>query len=118
MTPEELKARTKRFALNILILSESIPRTTAGRAMAARLIRAGTSVAANYRAACVARSRAEFAAKIGLVCEEADESTFWLELLIESGTLKNEEVARLLRESMELTCIMLASRKKVAERRF
>jgi four helix bundle protein len=118
MTPEEMKARTKRFARDILKVSESIPKTTAGRAMTSQLIRSGTSVAANYRAACLARSRAEFGSKIGIVLEEADESVFWLELLIESGTLRNAEVARLRKEGSELTSIMLASRKKVAERRF
>jgi four helix bundle protein len=118
MTPDELKARTKRFALEILKMSESIPKTLAGRTMAGQLIRAATSVAANYRAACYARSRAEFASKIGVVLEEADESTFWLELLQESGILCSPELKRLSKEAGELTSIMAASRKKVTDRRF
>ena len=118
MTPEELKRRTKRFALDILKLSDTIPKSTAGRAIASQLIRSATSVAANYRAVCLARSRAEFGSKLGVVVEEADESTFWLEILIESGLLEAPATRRLLRESGEKTRIMLASRRKVAERHF
>ena len=118
MTPEELKTRTKRFALDILKLSDSIPKNTSGRAIASQLIRSATSVAANYRAVCLARSRAEFGSKLGVVVEEADESTFWLEILIESGLLESQAARRLRRESEEITRIMFASRKKVAERHF
>lgn len=118
MTPEELKARTKRFALDILSLCDSIPRTISGRAIANQLVRAGTSVAANYRAACLARSRAEFGSKIGIVLEEADESAFWLELLSDSKMLRAAELVRLQRKALEIRNIMYASRKKVAERKF
>ena len=118
MTPEELKGRTKRFALDVLRLCDSIPRTISGRAIANQLVRAGTSVAANYRAACLARSRADFGAKIGIVLEEADESAFWLELLSDSKMLQSAELARLQREALEIKSIMYASRKKVCERRF
>ena len=76
MTPEGMKARTKRFALEVLKMSESIPKTTAGRAITSQLIRAGTSVGANYQAACLARSRAEFGSKIGIVLEEAMRAPF------------------------------------------
>lgn len=81
-------------------------------------VRAGTSVAANYLAACLARSRAEFRAKIGLVLEEADETAFWLELLNDSKVIQHPEVSRLQREATEVRRIMYASRKKVAERKF
>jgi len=83
----ELRDRTKRFALRILKLCDSLPKTDAARTIGRQLLRCGTSVAANYRAVGRARSRAEFVAKIGVVIEEADESTFWLELLVESGIM-------------------------------
>src|SRR5262249_28331356 len=92
MTSDELKGRTKRFAVTVLKLSDEFPKSIAGRVVANQLIRAATSVAANYRAACRARSRAEFASKIGNVEEEADESAFWLELSNEAGLLKKEIV--------------------------
>ena len=109
----DLKARTKRFALRVMILVDVIPRTIQGRAIAKQIIRSATSVAANYRAACRARSRAEFIAKIGVVEEEADESCFWLELIIDSGLLPEERIRPLLGEAGELVAIMAASRKSV-----
>src|SRR6476469_8464034 len=81
----DLKRRTKAFALRILKLVDALPKTTAGRALASQIVRSGTSVAANYRAACRAKSPADFIAKMGIVEEEADETLFWLELLVESG---------------------------------
>src|SRR6266571_6754173 len=84
----DLKARTKQFALRVIKLVDALPRTIQGRAVANQIIRSATSVAANYRAACRARSRAEFIAKIGVVEEEADESAFWMELIIEGELLK------------------------------
>lgn len=111
MNPNELKTRTKAFALRIISLTEAIPRTTAGRAIAAQIVRSGTAVAANYRASCRSRSRAEFIAKIGIVEEEADETALWLELLGESGPLAQSRLDLLLKESRDLTAIMAASRK-------
>ncbi|MBA3385970.1 MAG: four helix bundle protein [Chthoniobacterales bacterium] len=107
----DLKARTKSFGLRILKLVDALLATPQGRAVANRIIRSGTSVGANYRAACRARSRAEFIAKIGVVEEEANETAFWLELIIESGLLKKEMVRPLLVEAGELVAIMAASRK-------
>src|SRR5437870_4119408 len=107
----DLKARTKQFALRVMKLVDALPRTIQGRAIANQIIRSATSVAANYRAACRARSRAEFIAKIGVVEEEADESCFWLELIIESGLLTEERIRPLLSEAGELVAIMAASRK-------
>lgn len=115
MTPQELKARTKRFALEVLRISDAIPKTTSGRAIASQLIRSATSVGANYRATCLARSRAEFASKIGIVLEEADESAYWLELLQELGLICETKVAPHLQEARELTCIMAASRKQALQ---
>jgi four helix bundle protein len=110
MTSDELKRRTKEFALRILKLVAALPNTIQGRAIAGQLVRAGTAVAANYRAACRGRSKAEFIAKLGTVEEEADESAFWMELIIESGLLKQRVVESLLTEANELTKIMARSR--------
>ena len=107
----DLKARTKQFALRVMKMVDALPRTIQGRAIAKQIIRSATSVAANYRAACRARSRAEFIAKIGVVEEEADESCFWLELIIDSGSLTEERIRPLLSEAGELVAIMAASRK-------
>jgi four helix bundle protein len=84
MNEQEMIKRTKQFALRVMKLVEALPRNVQGRSVASQLMRSGTSVAANYRAACRARSKPEFIAKLGTVEEEADESAFWLELIIES----------------------------------
>ena len=110
MDADELKERTKRFALRILKLATSLPPTIEGKAIRGQLVRAGTSVGANYRAACRGRSRAEFIAKLGVVEEEADESAFWLELIIEGAFLKESRVRPLLDEANEITRIMANSR--------
>jgi four helix bundle protein len=109
MNSGELKARTKQFALRVMKLVGALPRTTVGRAIGGQLIRSGTSVGANYRAACRARSKAEFAAKLGTVAEEADETCFWLELIIEGELLAQKRVAALLEESNALTAIFTAA---------
>ena len=107
----DLKARTKQFALRVMKLVDALPRTIQGRAVANQIIRSATSVAANYRAACRARSRAEFIAKLGLVEEEADETVFWLELIVDSELLTEARIYPLLTEAGELVAIMAASRK-------
>ena len=111
MTERELLERTKQFALRVFTLVGALPRTIQGKAVAAQLIRSGTSVAANYRAACRARSKAEFVAKLGLVEEEADESAFWLELIIDTGLLSAVRVRPLLIEAGEIVALMAASKK-------
>jgi len=111
----DLKARTKQFALRVMKMVDALPRTIQGRTIAKQIIRSATSVAANYRAACRARSRAEFIAKFGVVEEEADESCFWLELIIDSGLLTEERIRPLLSEAGELVAIMAASRKSAIE---
>jgi four helix bundle protein len=110
MTERELLQRTKNFALRIINLVNALPKNTAGRTIGNQLIRSGTSVAANYRAACRGRSKAEFVAKLGIVEEEADESCLWLELIIESGLMEEKMVAGLLKEANEITAIMAASK--------
>ena len=87
MNADDFKKRTKRFALRILKLVEALPNTVSGRTIGGQLVRSGTSVGSNYRAACRGRSRAEFIAKLGIVEEEADESAYWLELIIEGALL-------------------------------
>jgi len=111
MNPEELKDRTKQFALRILKLVGALPKTVEGRAIANQLVRCGTSVAANYRATCRARSKAEFIAKIGVVLEEADEALLWLELIGEANLLPAKRVDPIRVEANELVAIMVASRK-------
>jgi len=111
MTTDELKARTKEFALRVIRLVDALPNSVKGRATANQIMRSSTSVAANYRAACRARSRAEFIAKIGVVEEEADETAFWLELIIDSKIRSKTQIEPLLKEAGELVAIMAASRK-------
>src|SRR2546430_17622235 len=115
MKPEDLKRRTKQFALRVLKLVAALPKTLAGKTIGGQLVRAGTSVGANYRAACRARSKVEFIAKIGIVEEEADESAFWMELIIEGDLMKAELVQALLDEATELAKIMASSRKSASE---
>jgi four helix bundle protein len=110
MNAEDLKKRTKLFALRILKLAAALPNTVEGRTIRGQLVRAGTSVGANYRAACRGRSRAEFIAKIGTVVEESDESAFWLEIIIEGAFLSEVRVKPLLDEANEPTKIMVKSR--------
>jgi four helix bundle protein len=115
MTERELLQRTKQFALRIFKLVGVLPQTIQGRAVAAQLIRSGTSVAANYRAACRARSKPEFIAKLGVVEEEADESAFWLELIMETNLLSASKVEPLLSEASEIVAIMASSKKTAAK---
>jgi four helix bundle protein len=109
MNSEELKDRTKQFALRVMRLVDALPKSIKARAIANQLARSGTSVAANYRAACRARSRAEFIARIGVVEEEADETALWLELIVADQILDENKVSPLLSEANELVAIMAAS---------
>lgn len=110
MNAEDLKKRTKVFAIRVLKLAAALPNTIEGKTIRGQLVRAGTLVGANYRAACRGRSRAEFIAKIGTVEEESDESAFWLEVIVEGAFLKEVRVKPLLEEANELTKIMATSR--------
>ena len=96
MTTDEMKARTKSFALRIIKLAEALPSNRTADVIGKQLVRSGTSVGANYRAACRAKSNADFMAKMGTVEEEADESAFWLEVIVESGLMKEESVKDLM----------------------
>jgi four helix bundle protein len=111
MTEDDLKKRTRLFALRILKLVAALPKTLAGRTIGGQLVRSGTSVAANYRAVCRARSKAEFISRLGVVEEEADESALWLELIMESQSMKKALVEPLWIEADEIVAIMTSSRK-------
>lgn len=109
MTQDELKTRTKQFALRVIKLVESFPNTFLGRHVGRQLTRASTSVAANYRACCRAKSKADFIAKMGTVEEEADESAFWIEFAVDGRLVKPELVVDLLDETNQLISIFVAS---------
>jgi four helix bundle protein len=113
MTTDELKFRTKRFSLMIIDLIEKLPNTIACRAVANQVVRSGTSVGANYRAACRARSDREFIAKLTIVTEEADETLFWLEIVMDKQWVNKIEVEPIWIEGNELTAIFVSSLKTI-----
>jgi four helix bundle protein len=104
-----LKDRTKRFALQVILLVEKIPKGRIADVLSKQLLRAGTSVGANYRAACRARSVSEFIAKMGIVEEEVDETIYWFELLNESKMIDPKETDPLIKEAQELLAITISS---------
>ncbi len=106
---ESMKLRTKQFAIRIVSVVRSLPRTREGDVIGKQLLRCGTAVAANYRAVCRSRSKAEFISKINVVVEEADETVFWLELLADTGVVAAEKLSLLLKEANELLAICAAS---------
>jgi four helix bundle protein len=108
---KQLQERTKRFAIGIIRLFRILPRTEEGRIVGRQLIRAGTSVGANYRAVCRARTKAEFTAKMGVVVEEADETVFWLEILVEAEIFPLSKAEGLLNEANELLAVFAASQR-------
>jgi four helix bundle protein len=110
----ELQQRTKDFALRVLNLIEHLPNTIGGRVLANQLARSATSVGANYRAACRARLRAEFASKLGTVAEEADESLYWLELIQGGDFVPQKRIASLVSEADELTAIFTSGRRSAS----
>ena len=111
MNSTSMKTRTRAFALRIIRLVAVLPNTPAGRVIATQLCKAGTSVGANYRSACRARSKTEFIARMGVVEEEADESGYWLELLADSNMVDPKLISGLLDEANAITAIVAASRK-------
>ncbi len=106
---QEMKQRTKRFAIRIVRLFRSLPQTPEAQVVGKQLLRSGTSVAANYRAVCRSRSKAEFIAKMGVVVEETDETVFWLELLADTAIISQNRLDDLLKETNELLAIFAAS---------
>ena len=111
MDKRELQDRTKQFALRVLSLVDALPHTAGGRAISTQLVRAATSVGANHRSACRARSRAEFVSKLGIAVEEADESLYWLELVRDGKLVPEDKLSLLLKEADELTAIVASGRK-------
>lgn len=111
MTPEEMKARTKAYALRVIRVVQSLPPGHIGDVLGRQLLRAGTSVAANYRAVCRARSRADFVNKWRPVEEECDESLFWMELLVEGGLVRSSRLAEPRAEGNAILAIAVASAK-------
>ncbi len=109
MDEVELKGRTKAFALRAMKLVDALPKSPAGRTIGHQLVRSATSVGANYRAACRGRSKAEFVAKLGIALEEADESAYWIELIVEGQLLPAQRLEPLLSEANELAAILTAS---------
>jgi four helix bundle protein len=109
-SPEALRKRTKAFSLRIVRLFRALPKTEEARILGRQVLRSGTAVGANYRSACRARSRADFISKIGITIEEADETAYWLELLIDAGIMKKARLENLLTEANELVRILQASR--------
>ena len=104
-----MQRRTKRFALSVMGFTGALPRGRVPDIIARQLVRSATSVGANYRSACLARSKADFVSKLGVVAEESDESRYWMELLVEGGVCKDGPVQSLMREASELTSIVVAS---------
>ncbi|MCF8131206.1 MAG: four helix bundle protein [Deltaproteobacteria bacterium] len=109
MEPKDLKQRTKAFALRIIRLVESLPKLQTSFILGRQLLRSGTSVGANYRAACRAKSAPDFISKMGTVEEEADESLFWMELLIEAGIVESKKLEALMKEADEIIAITVSS---------
>jgi four helix bundle protein len=117
MGQRDLKQRTKLFALAVIIFVESLPKKRTAEIIGRQLLRSGTSVGANYRSACRARSAADFIAKMTIVEEETDESIYWLESLVESKTIDMEEAQALMKEGNELLSITVASIKTARRNR-
>ena len=109
MDKEQIKQKTKEFALRVIRCVESLPQDTVSRHISGQLQRSGTSVAVNYRASCRAKSTADFISKMGTVEEEADKSLFWMELLIDSGKVKKPKLDGLMTKANEILAIFVAS---------
>ncbi|MHC5731074.1 MAG: four helix bundle protein, partial [Nostoc sp.] len=116
MNEQEFKARTKQLALRVIRLVEQLPQTRITDVIGKQLLRSATSVGANYRAACRAKSTADLIAKLGIVEEEADETLYWLELVIESGLMTAEKLKSLMQEANEILAMTVASIKTLREK--
>jgi len=116
MTTDEMKLRTKKFSLMIIDLAEKLPTTYIVKVVANQIVRSGTSVGANYRAVCRARSDREFISKMNIVLEEADETLFWLEVIKEKLWISKTELETIWKEGNELTAIFVSSLKTVNKR--
>jgi four helix bundle protein len=117
MTPEEMKARTKKFGLRILKLADSLPNSFPANSIGKQLVRSGTSVGANYRATCRAKSIADFISKLSIVEEECDESIYWMEILTEANIVEPRLLSALIKEADEIVAIVVKSIKTAKLRR-
>lgn len=117
MTPDDFRARTKAFALRGIRLAEALPKSTTGHVIGKQLMRCATSVGANYRSACRAKSRADFVAKMRIVEEECDESLYWMELLVETGQVKAAALVDLMKEANEILSLVVTSIKTARARK-
>lgn len=117
MTQREMKARTKRFALRIIKLVSSLPNTTVATTIGKQLLRSGTSVGANYRSACQAKSTADFICKLSIVEEEADESIYWIRLLVESEIVSEQLLADQTDEANQIVAIIVSAIKTLKQKR-
>jgi four helix bundle protein len=117
MTQEEMKMRTKQFALRVVRLVQSLPPNLVAEVLGKQLLRSGTSVGANYRAACRAKSTADFINKLSIVEEEADESVYWMELLVEGKIVKENLLENLMEEGNQILSIVVSSIKTLKEKR-
>jgi four helix bundle protein len=111
MDADELRTSTKKFGLRVIKLVDSLPSTQTGRVIGNQMLRSALSVGANYRAACRARSKADFISKVGIAIEEADETLYWMEMLEEAGLVPKENLKLLTQEANELVAILTASSK-------
>jgi len=109
MNPDEMKKRTKEFAKRVINLCRKLPQTEEARLVRNQLFRAGTSAGSNYRAACRGRSKADFISKLGIVLEEADESLYWTEIIVETNIMKADLLTSLMEEANELIAIFVCS---------
>jgi len=109
MTPEELKQRTKAFGLRCIKVIEALPKSRTADMLARQLVRSGTSAGANYRSACRGRSGKDFAAKVDIAIEEADESLYWLEVMVDAGLMSQKRLASLIKEGNEIVAILTAT---------
>jgi len=117
MRNEDLKERTRKFALEIIRLVENLPKNRIADVLGRQILRSGTSIGANYRAACRARSRADFISKMGIVEEEADETEYWLELLVEAELVPQEQIESTYKETDEILAMTVASLKTLRNRK-
>jgi four helix bundle protein len=111
MDEQQFKARTKKLALRVIRLVQALPKGIVAEVIGKQILRSATSVAANYRAACRSRSTEAMIAKLDIVLEEADETLFWLELLIDAGLMPASRLAELMTEASEITAMVIASLK-------
>ncbi|WP_207423623.1 four helix bundle protein [Desertivirga brevis] len=112
---EDFKKRTKRFVVNNVLFFKELPKSDEARILGRQLLRSSSSVGANYRAACRGRSQAEFFSKISIVVEEADETLFWMEVMIESGIVSEAKMRPLLDEAKEILAVVAKARKSASE---